>query len=73
MSPLILLSGLMLLGITVLGFALVSMLRKGGSKVDDRLAQFTGGSSETTAPALTERINEAVTKTERGSSIARDA
>lgn len=72
MDPLLLLLGLLLLGVVGIGFVLISMARKSGGAVDDRLNQFTGGSGEAEGPAFKERVNDAVTKTERGSSIARD-
>ncbi len=54
-------------------FLVVRMLTKGSANVDDRLAQFTGGSTAAQAtPDLRARVDAAVTKTERGSRIGRD-
>src|SRR5690348_429455 len=72
MNALVFILGLLLLGIVGLGALLVAMTRKGKGGVDDRLAQFTGGAVETSSPDFKARVNEAVTKTERGSGIARD-
>jgi tight adherence protein B len=72
MNPAFIIFGLLILGVFALGFVLVGMLRKGGGGVDDRLAQFTGGADQASGPDLKARINEAVTKTERGSGMARD-
>ncbi len=72
MNPLLLLLGLLLLGVVGIGFLLISMARKNSGGVDDRLAQYTGAANEAEGPAFKERVNNAVTKTERGSGIARD-
>jgi tight adherence protein B len=54
-------------------FLIVRLLGQQGASVDERLAQFTGGStSDQPAPDLRARVDAAVTKTERGSRIARD-
>lgn len=59
-------SGLML-------FALARMISRKSVSVDDRLAQFTGGGAvDQPAPDFKMRVDAAVTKTERGSKIARD-
>ncbi len=71
MNPLVLMLGLLFIGIVGLGILFVALTRRRGG-VDDRLAQVTGGSVEAGGPDFKERINEAVIKTEKGSSIARD-
>ena len=73
MVPMVLILGVLVAGIAIVGFVLVRMLGKGRGNADQRLVQFTGGSvDEGPAPDIKERINDAVTKTNRGSNIARD-
>ncbi len=72
MNPFVFILGLLILGTIVIGFLAVNMKRKGSGAVDDRLAQFAGSASDEASPNFKARLNEAVTKTERGSGIARD-
>jgi len=73
MNPLLLIIIGVVLGVAVLLFIVGRMLIKNAPNVDDRLAQFTGGATEQAASQdLRTRVDEAVTKTERGSRIARD-
>lgn len=54
-------------------FLVVRLMGQPAPNVDQRLAQFTGAeTSDQPAPDLRTRVDEAVTKTERGSRIARD-
>ncbi|HEX6287998.1 MAG TPA: type II secretion system F family protein [Herpetosiphonaceae bacterium] len=54
-------------------FLIVRLMGQSAPNVDQRLAQFAGGDvSEQAAPDLRARVDAAVTKTERGSRIARD-
>lgn len=60
-------------GIGLLMFLLVRVLMKQNTSVDDRLIQVTGGQIDAgNSPDIRARVNTAVTKTERGSRIARD-
>lgn len=61
------------IGVVLLLVAIARSLTKSAGNVDQRLAQFTGGTaSQQAAPDLRTRVDTAVTKTERGSRIARD-
>lgn len=54
-------------------FLVVRLMGQSAANVDQRLAQFTGAeTSNQPAPDLRARVDAAVTKTERGSRIARD-
>jgi tight adherence protein B len=59
-------------GALLIGGVLLLQIRNRNAAVDDRLAQVTGGEVETESADLKFRINEAVSKTSRGSNIARD-
>jgi tight adherence protein B len=59
-------------GVALLLFVVVRMFTKQAPNVDDRLMQVTGGRTQQAGPDLRTQIDAAVTKTERGSRIARD-
>lgn len=62
----------LVLGIMLLLVAVIRMVSGSRDNVDQRLAQFTGGAAEQDSPDFRARVDAAVTKTERGSRIARD-
>lgn len=73
-NPLFLLLGLLVVGMAIIIIGLALSMRSRRSQAEQRLAELTGGKSATPteSPDLKERINAAVSKTERGSNIARD-
>ncbi len=71
MTPMIMLA-VLLVAIVAVAFIVLRMIRRGRSKADERLVQFTGGAQTVETPDIKTRINEAVSKTPRGSNIARD-
>lgn len=73
MDSLLMLMGLLFVGILLIGSVLVIQRRSQHAAVDERLAQITGGTGPVESSAdIKARINDAVSKTTRGSSIARD-
>jgi tight adherence protein B len=72
MNPMLIFLGLLLLGTFSLSFALLRMLLQRKANLEARIAQVTGGPIESESLDLKARINDAVSKTDRGSGIARD-
>lgn len=72
MSPLLLLGGLLVGSGIIIGLMVWVVLKGRRNAADERLAQWTGGTPVVENANIKERINEAVSKTSRGSNIARD-
>src|SRR5580765_4768514 len=73
LNPFFIVLLLMVVGIVGLAIVLISTLRNRAPNADKRLIELTGGTVASAEPAdIKTRINEAVSKTDRGSNIARD-
>jgi tight adherence protein B len=72
MDPLLTLLVLLLAGTLALALVILGLMGRRRARLEQRIAQVTGGEVPVEAVDLKARINEAVSKTDRGSSIARD-
>lgn len=73
MGSLLLMMGMLFVGALLIGSVVLVQRRNRNAAVDERIAQVTGGEMQAEAPSdFKSRVNEAVTKTGRGSNIARD-
>ncbi|CAA9319004.1 MAG: Flp pilus assembly protein TadB [uncultured Chloroflexia bacterium] len=71
MSPLLLL-GLLFVAIIAMSMLVLGLVLRRRTNADERMLQFTGGAPVVETPDIKARINDAVSKTSRGSNIARD-
>lgn len=73
MGSLIFMMGMLLVGGLLIGSVIFIQRRNRNVAIDERITQVTGGAIQTETQAdFKSRINEAVTKTDRGTNIARD-